>query len=284
MSLAESAVTTATQGKHPGVRVTSSRGNTFVAYLAHLLARSRRGTLIWTLSLIAYGALIVATFPSIQGTMDVSAYPEAMVEAFNLSSFDRIEPYLTGQIYSYLPLIVTFIPILAFASAIAGAEERGALDVLLGTPMPRTHLLLTSLVSVALNLAIVLGGLAIGNWLVSLIVGAGFGLANSLAASFAAWPTALALGSIALVASAMSRQRSIVLGVAIGGMFAMYALTVVSRPVEELAWLKWLSAFHYYGNAIEEGIFWRGAATLLAFTALTTLIAVRQFNRRDIYA
>lgn len=180
--------------------------------------------------------------------------------------------------------MVAFIPILAFTSAIAGAEERGALDVLLGTPLPRTHLVLASVVAVAVNLAIVLIGLAIGTWLISLIVGAGLGLADSLAASLAAWSTALALGSVGLVISAMGRQRGRVLGASVGVMFAMYALTVVSRLVEGLGWLKWLSAFEYYGNAIEDDVSWGGAAILLAATALMVTLAVRLFERRDIYA
>jgi ABC-2 type transport system permease protein len=265
-------------------RISSGRGNTFAVYLTHLLARSRRSTLIWTIALAAYGAMLVSIFTSVEGTVDIDAYPEAMREAFGISTMDQIEPYLTAQVMSYLPLIVAFLPILAFAGALAGAEERGALDVLLGTTLPRTHLVLTTVLTTAINLAIVLAGLAVVDWLVSLAVDAGLALADSVAASVAAWAAGMALSSIALVLSAALHQRGKVTGFAIGAMFGMYAIYVVSKLVDSLDWLKWLSAFHYYGNAIEDGVYWTGFAVLSAFTIVMVALAVRLFERRDIYA
>jgi ABC-2 type transport system permease protein len=264
--------------------VSASRGNTFVIYLVHLLARSRRSTLIWAISLAAYGALIVSVFPSVQGTMDISTYPDAMLEAFDITTMDQIEPYLTGQVLSYLPLVVSFIPIMMFSGALAGAEERGSLDVLLGTPLPRRHLVLTTALTAAVNLALVLLALAAANWLTSLAVDAGLALGDSLAGSLAAWPAGMALGGIALVLSASLHQRGKVTGFAIGAMFGMYALYVVSKLVDSLDWLKWLSVFHYYGNAIEDGVYWIGFAVLSAFAIAMVALAVRLFERRDIYA
>jgi ABC-2 type transport system permease protein len=233
---------------------------------------------------MAYGALLVSIFPSQRNSTDISTYPEAMREAFNITSLDRIEPYLSAQIFSYLPLVLAFMPIMMFAGALAGAEERGSLDVLLGTPLPRRHLVLTTVLIAALNLAIVLGALAAGMWLTSLAVDAGLSLTDAVAGSFAAWPIALALGGVALVVSAMARQRSMVTGISIGAMFAMYALFVVSKLVDSLDWLRWLSAFEYYGNAIQEGIDWAGAAVLVGTFAILVGVAVRAFERRDIYA
>ena len=264
--------------------VSASRGNTFAAYFAHVLARSRRSTLIWAISLAAYGALIVSVFPSVQGTMDISSYPDAMLEAFDITTMDRIEPYLTGQILSYLPLVVSFIPIMMFAGALAGAEERGSLDVLLGTPLPRRHLVLTTALTAAINLALVLLALAVADWLTSLAVDAGLSLRDSFAGSLAAWPAGMAFGGIALVLSATLHQRGKVTGFAIGIMFAMYALDLVSKLVDSLDWPKWLSAFHYYGNAIEDGVYWTGFAVLSAFTIVMVALSVRLFERRDIYA
>ncbi len=44
------------------------------------------------------------------------------------------------------PLALAFFPILASAGAIAGAEERGTIDVLLGNPIRRWHLVVGSFV------------------------------------------------------------------------------------------------------------------------------------------
>jgi ABC-2 type transport system permease protein len=180
--------------------------------------------------------------------------------------------------------VVSFIPIMMFSGALAGAEERGSLDVLLGTPLPRRHLVLTTALTAGINLALVLLALAVADWLTSLAVNAGLALDDSLAASVAAWPAGMAFGGIALVLSATLHQRGRVTGFAIGAMFGMYALYVVSKLVDSLDWLKWLSAFHYYGNAIEEGVSWTGFAVLIAFTLITIALAARLFDRRDIYA
>ncbi|HEX5164546.1 MAG TPA: ABC transporter permease subunit [Thermomicrobiales bacterium] len=263
--------------------ISASRGNTFAIYLTHQITRTSRGMLIWLVSLAAYGALIVAAFPSVKGTTDLESYPEALRDAFSLTTLDQIEPYLTGQILSYLPLVIAFIPIMLFSGALAGAEERGSLDVLLGTPLSRRELVLTTFLTGAFNLFVVLLGLAIGLWLTSLAVDAGLSIRKALAGSLVAWPIGLAFGSVALLGSAVMRQRSRVLGLAIGLMFAMYALYVLSKLVDSLDWLKWLSAFHYYGAAVEDGVYWLGVAVLLATTAVLTVLAVLGFERRDIY-
>ena len=142
---------------------------------------------------------------------------------------------------------------------------------------------LTTFLTGAFNLLVVLLGLAIGLWLTSLAVDAGLSFDNALAGSLVAWPIGLAFGSVALLGSAVMRQRSRALGLAIGLMFAMYALYVVSKLIERLDWLKWLSAFHYYGAAVEDGVYWLGVAVLLVTTALLTALAVLGFERRYIY-
>jgi ABC-type transport system involved in multi-copper enzyme maturation permease subunit len=48
--------------------------------------------------------------------------------------------------------------------------------------------------------------------------------------------------------------------------------------------VRYVSAYHYYGNAIVEGIWWPGVAMLLVATAVLVAVAVILFNRRDIYA
>jgi len=263
--------------------VTAGRGNTFTIYLAHALSRTRRNTLIWLAALAAYGAMLVAIFPSMQDTLRQQDYPQGMMDAFSITDMGEIHNFLMGEIFSYLPLVIAFIPIMLFSGALAGAEERGSLDVLLGTPLPRRHLVLTTFIAGAVNLFVVLAGFGAGLWLTSLAVGAGLSLRSALEGALSAWPIGLAFGSIALLASAAMRQRSRVLGLTIGVLFAMYALYVVSRLVDSLAWLKWLTAFHYYGEAIVKGVYWTGAVLLLAITAALVVLAVRAFERRDIY-
>ncbi len=60
--------------------------------------------------------------------------------------------YMNSQVFVLAPLALAFFPILALAGAIAGAEERGTIDVLLGNPIPRWQLVVGSFVAMALSL------------------------------------------------------------------------------------------------------------------------------------
>src|SRR5690606_9906824 len=126
---------------HPGFA--AARGisaiDMLATYVRHLLWRHSRGVIFWTIGVTVYSALMILSFPAFEesGSLDVSQYPEAVREAFNLESLSTIEPFLSSQLFNFLPLVLMFIPITAFAGAIVGAEERGALDVLFGTPLPR---------------------------------------------------------------------------------------------------------------------------------------------------
>ena len=56
-----------------------------------------------------------------------------MLEAFGVTDLGDPANYLHSQVFGLAPLALSFFPILALANAIAGAEERGTIDVLLGT-------------------------------------------------------------------------------------------------------------------------------------------------------
>jgi ABC-2 type transport system permease protein len=143
---------------------------------------------------------------------------------------------------------------------------------------------LTTFVTGALKLAAALAVLAFALWLTSLAMDAGLPLRNAIDGSSATWPTAMPPGALALACSAVFRQRGKVQGIAIGALIGMYALDVVSRPVDRLEWLKYLSAFHYYGAAIEHGIWWWGALVQLIVIAALVPAAVWLFERRDVFA
>jgi len=64
----------------------------------------------------------------------------------------------------------------------------------------------------------------------------------------------------------------------------MYLLNVIGRLAPAISWVRWLSAFHYYGIAITEGLWLPGVATLIGAAIVLTGLAVILFNRRDIYA
>ena len=59
---------------------------------------------------------------------------------------------------------------------------------------------------------------------------------------------------------------------------------VIGRLADALSFVRYITAYHYYGFAILEGIWWGGVAVLLSATTVLMTIAILSFNRRDIYA
>ncbi len=253
--------------------------------LPHLLHRHERGVLFWTLGVTLYTAMIILAFPAFRdsGTLDVSQYPEALREAFNLQSMNTIEPYLSSQVYNYLPLVLMFVPITIFAGAIAGAEERGTLDLLFGNPLPRPVYVVAYWLTTAILMLAMLLVLGMVSWLAALALDIGLDFGESMGAALNVFPITMAAGGIALALSAAVRQRAIAIGVPAGVMFLMYLADILGKISGDFALARDVSVFKAYGDPLQEGMPWVGAAVLLAIALVLAALAIPLFNRRDIY-
>lgn len=254
-------------------------------YARHLLGQYRRAAIFWALAVSLYSALMVLAYPAFEDSpaLDMSSYPEALRKAFNLDNLNLIEPYLSSQFFQMAPLALSFYPITAFAGAIAGAEERGKLDILLGNPLPRRTVVLATWIAVALALLgilLVLGGTT---WLAAVAVGVDLSARESFRGALNLWPICMAFGGLALALSATVRQRGVALGVPILALFLMYLGDVLGKIIASLANVRYASAFKYYGDAIVNGVPWGGAALLAAVALLLLALAIPLFERRDIY-
>lgn len=265
--------------------MTSGESSTFWTYI-RFQARSMRFTvLFWAIGLGIYCSLIVAIYPSVKDVVDISLVPANLREAFNINDFSQLASFLSSELFGViLPILLPFFGIIALSWVVAGAEERGRLDILLGNPIPRWHLVLGSW------LVVIMALLA----LVTLIGTVIFGMATALdlsltarqayRAAFALWPVAVVFGSFALAMSATVRTRSVALAVPAAVVFLMFLVNVIARLAPSLSWLRWASAYNYYGNAIVDGLWWIGAGVLLLASVVLLAIATIRFEHRDIYA
>jgi ABC-2 type transport system permease protein len=112
--------------------------------LAETLRERRRSLAWWTLGLVALVALNVAFYPSVRDSAGISDYgrdlPEAARALFAGGELDIASPagYLNSQVFALMaPLLLLIFTIGAGASAVAGEEERGTLDLLLAHPLRR---------------------------------------------------------------------------------------------------------------------------------------------------
>ena len=247
-----------------------------------------RGALIWGAALGLYSAAIVASFTAFSGSAEqmnqlLEAYPKGMLEAFGITDLADVENYMSSQVFLLAPLALAFFPILAAAGTIAGAEERGTIDVLLGNPIPRWQLVVGSFVSIAFSLLAILTLMGVLTQATAFLMDVDLPVANTAAAVLNMWPLCLFFGAAAMLCSAVFHRRALAVSIPASLLFAMYLLDTLGRVSEDLEDLQPASAFYYYGSAIEDGIDWTNFWGLTLVAVALVLLAVPAFSRRDIY-
>jgi len=259
--------------------------STFWPYTRFQYRASWRQTAYWAIGLVIYCGLIVGIYPSVSDAIDISLIPDNLRAAFNINDFTQLASFLSSELFGViLPLLLPFYGIIALSNVVAGAEERGRLDVLLGNPIPRRHLILGSFLVVATYLLVLVTVIGVVVYTVAALLDLELTMRQAARAAFALWPLTLAFGALALAMSSIVRQRAVALGVPAAILFLMYLVNVIGRLVPTASGIRFASAYHYYGTAITEGIWWTGTAVLLAAAGALVSTAVVMFDRRDIYA
>ena len=267
-------------------------GGTLFALILHTLRSRVRSVVIWGVALGLLSLITVAFFPSLEDQGQqlnrlMESYPPEMRDLFGMgegTDLSTIEGFLASQVFSFMaPLALAFFPILASAGAIAGAEERGTIDVLLGNPVPRWQLVVGNFVATATSTLGIVAILGLFTWVPAVLLDVDLSLEKAAEATLNLWPLCMFFGGLAMLCSAFFHRR--VLAIAIPGfvLVATYFINALGESVEDLEDVQPLTVFHYYGSAIEDGIDWSnfGGVTLAALVLV--LLAVLAFGRRDIY-
>ncbi len=145
---------------------------------------------------------------------------------------------------AFIPLMLSFWPILAGSRMVREEEERGTMDVLLATPQPRTRLLLEKIGALVIALILIAVLFALGtvagetrNGHVDFVRALLAGLNLSLFAFF--------FGMVALLISHLTASRGAALGWTSGLLLLSLFLDITGRLVNG-SWLQYLSPFYYY--------------------------------------
>ena len=265
---------------------------TLFALILHTMRLQLRAVIIWGVALGLLSLVTVAFFPSLEDQGEqlnelIKSYPPEMRELFGMSEdtdLTTIEGFLASQVFSFMaPLALSFFPILASAGAIAGAEERGTIDVLLGNPIPRWQLVVGNFVATAISLLGIVAILGLFTWVPAVLLDIDLSLEKTAEAVLNLWPLCISFGGLAMLCSALFHRR--VLAIAIPGavLVAMYFANALGNVVEDLEDAQPFTAFYYYGSAIEDGIDWANFGGLTLAALLLVLLAVLAFGRRDIF-
>ncbi|CAA9472006.1 MAG: hypothetical protein AVDCRST_MAG25-2108 [uncultured Rubrobacteraceae bacterium] len=263
-------------------------GRALFALISHTARMQLKGVLVWGLALGAYSAAMTASFTTFGGNAEqmnriLEAYPQGMLDAFGITDLSDVENYLNAQVYGLAPLALAFFPILAAANAIAGAEERGTIDVLLGNPIRRWQLVVGNFVATALSLLAIVAIVGLLTWGTAVLMDVDLSPRSTAAAVLNMWPVCLLFGGLAMLCSASFHRRALAVAVPAFLLFASYLLDTIGRASGDLEGLRPASVFYYYGSAIEEGIEWTDFVGLTLAACAFVSLAVIAFQRRDIY-
>lgn len=275
----------------PRVSTTPGAGRTFGVLLGHVLRLQARSVTIWGVLLGLSGVMMVSIFPAIADgpalEQMADSFPPGFMEAAgveDLASMGTITGFLQAELFGLVvPLALPFFAILAAANAIAGAEENGTIDVLMGNPLPRWQLVAAYFVSTAISLVGVLAIFGLFIWGSALFIDAKLTLGETAEGVFGAWPLALFFGGLAMLCSAIFHRRILAVGISGAVLFGMYFLNVVSGLVEDLEFLKNFSAIYHHGSPITDGIEWASFAGLTGAALVLATVAILAFQKRDIY-
>jgi ABC-2 type transport system permease protein len=261
------------------------RGTTLRAVIRRGLRDHRRTPLTWGGPLAAMSALVAALWPSIEGSMDqlMSSYPDELKEAFNIRALASIEQFVDAEMLSFIvPLALAVLAVRVVIGRLAGAEERGYLDIVLTTPVTRRTLVIGALIVAAIVVAVVLAVITAATWVAGTLVGADLSLAVLARGMLNVWPLALLFAGLAALVNGCAHSGGPVSAVCIGTLVGMYVIDLVGKLAEPAEPLRHVSAFKYYGSAIQDGIDPLAFVGLIAVGVVLAAAGAVLFERRDV--
>lgn len=257
------------------------------AVLRRGLLDRQRALLAWAASVGLTGAFFMLVWPSIDDSIGqaLDSYPAGVKEAFGITTLDSAEQYLSAELFSLiLPFALAIFALRAVAAAIAGAQERGHLDVLLSAPISRRQLVAATFAAIAVEVAAILVAAWALTCLGSVIAGADLDPGLAAAGYANVWPLAIFAAGVAMLVTGISQHAGTITGVTSGVIAAMYVLDLLARLSDSIEPFRFLSAFHYYGNAAVDGIDPLAFAGLTVSGLLLAAAGTILFERRDLAA
>jgi ABC-2 type transport system permease protein len=252
------------------------------------------GILSWGIGLGLMMAFIVLLFPTISAiegfaeVLETPIYQALLGDAADAAAFVTPEGFLAVYGLVFLPLYLAVYLVLLGIGATAGEEDRGTIDLLLSTPIPRWQLIvekyLALLVIVTLVVLLTFAGIFVGILLTPEMRDISIG--RLFAGAIGMIPIMMVIASIALLASTVFRSRMAAGGITGAIVIASYLITnLAGIATEALGTVKYLSFFTYYPamKIMREGIVWSDFLWMSALALILFGLALVAFQRRDLY-
>jgi ABC-2 type transport system permease protein len=260
------------------------------AIFRYTLSGFRWAMVGWGLGLGLLGGYLIPFYDTIfeqraQWEELLRAYPRELLVFFGEIQ-DIADPatYLHAEFFSWLPLILGFFAILAGSALIAGLEEGGQLDLLLGQPVSRWAFFAARVLAFLVATVGILGLSYLGLILARpLSRHLGLGPWEMLTPFLSMFALLWLFGSLSLWLSLALPSRRVAAAVAGTLLVAGFFLTALARLDERLEPVARLSPFTYYqgGEAVRSlRVDW--LVGLLIASLVFLLLAGWWFQRKDL--
>jgi ABC-2 type transport system permease protein len=206
----------------------------------------------------------------------------------NIQTMTSFAGYIAFEALSWAPLVLSIYLIPQALNAVSREEERGTLDILLSTPLPRWRLLLEKTAAIVASLVGILAIMWVALVVSSEVVQAeNFTVYHATAGIWHILPISLTITALTLLFSVTVRSSRSAGGLAALFILASYflrAITDMVTGVPILQELAQLSLFAYYRSltTLANGFQWGYDSVLLSAAFILFAVALWQFQKRDI--
>jgi ABC-2 type transport system permease protein len=189
-------------------------------------------------------------------------------------------------VHPFVLVLMSTFPIAFASGALAGEVERRTIALVLTRPISRRQVAGSVAVTMLIGVAVMCVALGGGLILITRLRGLGpidltaFGWATASAAA-AFW----AVGGVTLLSSSAASEAGRAGGVGAAFTLASYVANYVGNLAPDWKWLRRYSLFAYWdpqGVVTRGGVLWPDVAVLLGVAALTIVLALVVFDRRDV--
>lgn len=236
-------------------------------------------------ALFTVAALVAGLYPLYRDQLRDELFPEELRRFFgDVASIATPEGYYVSQHFSYAPMLVAVVGLIAGSATVAGEEAAGTLDLLLAQPVRRAQLLLAKAAGVGIGLGMATFGSLLGFLLLLPWVPTGLEVGPLLVGHLHMLHQAALFSAVAIAGSAWlpTRAQAGLAGTAV--MVASWVAFGLGAAIEPLSLLRELSPFGWvsYEAALGGAWSWRGPLLDGVLVAILLVLACWGFERREV--
>jgi ABC-2 type transport system permease protein len=202
----------------------------------------------------------------------------------DVDSFTTIGGYVTSQLLSIMPLVLSIYAMLVATSNITGEIDSGTIDFLLAHPVTRWRVILEKYAAMVVAILVICVVFGLGMWIGGLSIGQDVPLFTWLLSALNIFPITLFYASVTFALACALRGRGVPLGVGVGLAVVGFILNGLAPLVEGLKPYRVLTIYYLFSASkpFSSGFNWLYASVLLVGSLLFLGLALITFERRDI--